>query len=616
LRRKVKRHGLRGFHGSKIRIIRAIRGLPNLPYLVLALWTALIYFRVIPHPFAYDDYSQIPRNPSIQSLAGTLNYFRNGVEFTNDFSGKSGEFYRPIFWLSLWADNAIGGPNPAGFHVTNIILHALNGILIFLIAREVFSETVALLSALVWLSLPIQSEVVAWISGRGLSLATAFILLTIIQAVRYARDRKAIRLWWVGITCSAALLSHEGGIVAPALAILVAASGSSSSTRRRTAMAVLASAGTPAAAYIFLRGLFLHLGPPALSAFHDILLRTPVSLAKYIWWTIDAPAMSVERSTELAGLQFTSPVYALAWLTLVATSLIAAYSSVPLIACSIAGALTALLPFSQILPLYQSTAERYTYTASIGILFAIVALLSVIRGRLHLPEWTPIAGLCLWIALSIVPLQHRITAWSDEHTLYTTSLRASPQSYILYHNLGVAEEDAGRSDAAIALYAKSVGMKPDYITARKDLANLYLRNKRFSEADRAYTEILQYSPEDREAQFNLANVRLAQGNLQSAIMLLRAIVSKFPDFFQAQVDLGIALFGEKDPEARTHLEAALRLKPDSFEAAYNLGVLEEEAGHIAEAIKLYRRSLFYRPGNQNAADRLRDLTANRSVAIR
>src|SRR4029077_19119233 len=114
----------------------------------------------------------------------------------------------------------------------------------------------------------------------------------------------------------------------------------------------------------------------------------------------------------------------------------------------------------------QSTAERYAYTASIGILFAIVALLSAMQERLHLPKWISIAGLCLWIGLSIVPLQHRITAWSDERTLYTTSLRASPQSYVLYHNLGVAEADAGRFDAAITLYEKSVGLKPDYITAR------------------------------------------------------------------------------------------------------------------------------------------------------
>jgi Flp pilus assembly protein TadD len=580
------------------------------------LWTGLIYFRAIPHPFVYDDQPQILHNPGIQGFPGAFDYFRHGVEFNNDFTGQSGKFYRPIFYLSLWADYTVWGLNPAGFHSTNIILHALNGILVFLLARQMFSQTVALLSALVWLSLPIQSEVVAWISGRGLSLATAFILLTVIQAFRFGKDRKAIRLWWMAITCSAALLSHEAGIVAPPLAMLVAGAATSVSNRRRTALAVLGYVGGPAALYLVFRGLFLHLGPPAPSAFHDILLRTPVSLAKYIWWAIDPPAMSVERSTELAALQFTSPVYVLAWLTLGVTGLIAIYGSASTIACSVIGTMITLLPFSQILPVYQSTAERYVYTASIGILFAIVSILSVMRTRLHFPKWTTGAGLCMWIALSIVPLQHRVTAWSDEQTLYSTSLQASPQSYVLYHNLGVAQEDAGRFDRAIALYEKSIDLKPDYIKARRDVANLYLRSKRLPDADRAYTEFLRYSPEDREAQLNLAHVRLAQGNTQSAVMLLRTLVNHYPDYFEAQVDLGVALFAEKDPEARTHLEAALRLKPDSAEAAYDLGVLEEDAGHIEEAVQLYRRTLLYRPENRNAAERLRAVTANRSFAFR
>jgi Flp pilus assembly protein TadD len=317
--------------------------------------------------------------------------------------------------------------------------------------------------------------------------------------------------------------------------------------------------------------------------------------------------MSVERSTELATLRFNSPIYAFAWLTLAVTGLLTVYGSVPLMSCAILGTLILLLPFSQILPLYQAMAERYVYTASIGILAAIVALLCALQARFRFPEWIPAGVLSLWIALSMFPLQHRIQAWADEHTLYTTSLQASPGSYVLYHNLGVLEEEAGRTGSALSLYRKAVELKPDYFIGRKDLANFYLRTHNLPEANRAYTVFLRDYPGNREVQLNLASVLLAQGDADSAIRLLQMLVSNDPGFVEAQVDLGIALLGTNNAEARSHLEAALRLKPDSPEAAYNLGLLEENAGHVDEARKLYRQALFYRPDYQRAAERLRGL---------
>jgi Flp pilus assembly protein TadD len=64
---------------------------------------------------------------------------------------------------------------------------------------------------------------------------------------------------------------------------------------------------------------------------------------------------------------------------------------------------------------------------------------------------------------------------------------------------------------------------------------------------------------------------------------------------------------KKDPAARLHLETALQLKPDSPEAAYNLGILEDEAGHFENARSLYQRALRFRPAYQKALDRLAEL---------
>ena len=165
----------------------------------------------------------------------------------------------------------------------------------------------------------------------------------------------------------------------------------------------------------------------------------PVTVAKYVWWTIYAPAMSMERSTELIDLRFRSWTYFAAWLTIagLAAAGIWLHRHVPLLAAGLAGAAIALLPFAQVLKLYQSVAERYTYTASIGIVLAIVAILAAVVSKLRWPAWSAVVVLAVWIALSFMPLRERIHAWSSEYELYYTSLTASPKSAVL-HRISVS----------------------------------------------------------------------------------------------------------------------------------------------------------------------------------
>jgi len=569
----------------------------------MLLWTLFLYFPAIDQPFVYDDKFQITKNPGMQTFQAAMEYLRRPMNFNEDFETQSGAFYRPVFWMSLFADYRIWGPGPQGFHAFNIALHFVNGVLVFLLFRRWFVPLIALFAALAWLSLPIHSEVVAWISARGLSLATAFILSAILTSMKYAERRRPIFLVLLVVTSAGALLSHEAGVVVCPLAVLAAAATKSSGDRRDVLLRVLACSGLPLVGYTVSRMFLLNVGAPEVAPLREIALKGPVSIAKYVWWTIYAPPMSMERSSEFATLTLGSSIYVLAWLTIIAAAVvgIAFRRSVPVAMFGLAGAACALLPFAQVLPLYQAVAERYTYTASIGIVLAVTAFLA------RLPRWATISVLSAWMILSIAPLGTRVRAWSSERMLYTTSLRGSPRSSILYQNLGVLDDDAGRTDAAIAYYMQALKLQPAAPTARRNLARLYLKMGRLPEAGREFHELLKYVPEDVEAQFNLGSILLVQGDPAQAISLLTDVVAKHPESYEAHMDLGLAFFSQKDPRARIHLETALKLKPDSPEAAYNLGVLESEEGHFQNARDLYQRALRLRPGYQKPLDRLAEL---------
>lgn len=569
----------------------------------------MLYFPALSNPFVYDDQSQIAENPNINSLGAVSVYFRQPTAFDQAFAPQPGSFYRPLFWLSLMIDNKISGRSPEFFHVINLLIHALNGILIFLIFRRWFSGLWPLMAALAWLSLPIHTEVVAWISGRAISLATFFVLLAVFCALKYAERSSSIYLLLITLASCAALLSHEAGIVGPLLAILTIVCCSPPALRWRSTINVIAVVSIPLALYTALRALVFHQPQVPFQTFAEILLRGPVTVAKYFWWTIYAPAMSMERSTEFNDLSFRSWIYYAAWLTIAGLTAAGIWLRryVPLFTVGLLGAAIALVPFAQVLRLYQLVAERYTYTASIGIVLAIVAILAAVVSKLRLPAWSALVIVAIWIALSFVPLRERIHAWASEYELYSTSLIASPKSAVLHLNLGVLNDEAGNVESAANYYQTAIALRPSYLQAHINLANLYMKSDMLDEATREYQQVLVYDPGNLGAQLKLGQLHAMRGDYDSAISLLTQTVKEHPDSYEAQTSLGNVLYLKKDPAARDHFQKALQMKPDAANAAFNLAMLEEESGNLDAARKLYQQILRYNPRDVEAAEALRRL---------
>jgi hypothetical protein len=87
-----------------------------LPYLALLLWTVFLYFPAITQPFVYDDKMQILNNARFQSFHASTEFLRRSMEFAQEYETQTSAFYRPVFWMSLFADWRIWGPHPEGFH--------------------------------------------------------------------------------------------------------------------------------------------------------------------------------------------------------------------------------------------------------------------------------------------------------------------------------------------------------------------------------------------------------------------------------------------------------------------------------------------------------------------
>src|SRR5690606_3307598 len=119
-------------------------------------------------------------------------------------------YYRPLTILSFAIDHALHGTNAAGFHLTNVMLHATNTVLLaVLLARAGMAPVKSALAALLWALVPRLTEAVAWISGRTDVLATTFVLAALVVALPKS---SAPRRWLAALFVLFGLFAKETAV--------------------------------------------------------------------------------------------------------------------------------------------------------------------------------------------------------------------------------------------------------------------------------------------------------------------------------------------------------------------------------------------------------------------
>ena len=500
-------------------------------------------------------------------------------------------------------DQKVWGLNPTGFHLTSIVLHWIAGLLgFFLLRRLRASVLVSAMSSLLWLGLPINSEVVAWVSGRSYSLMAIFLFLALLSSDWYLRSRKLLALFSYFIAALAAILCHEEGILVLPITLLVLFRVDR--FRHRREYMALGEAGISIlVVYFCLRQIA---GTRTSTAGSSKLLAVGVSLMKYLSWMILPTRMSVERSTDVPANNL-SIVTASAWIGVVLLFLLVyrLRKRMPEITGGIAWIFIALLPFCGIVYIYQGMAERFDYLASAGFCFSIVALLSKLRTRRAIA----ICAVAMWAAWGISRLEKRVLDWCDPISLYKTSLEATPQSTTLLFDLGAVFEQKGDLMQAAAYYEHTLDLNSHYERAITGLGNVDLRLGAMGQAKRAYERALALNPDDATALVNYGAALQQLGDFIDAKQQEEKAISINPTDANAYINLGVDLFqlGSVDAAVENLLHA-IELEPSRTPAYFDLAALYKEMGHIDSAAAIYRKILEVSPNDQEAISRLREIT--------
>ena len=573
----------------------------------------LLYTPSLHGPFIYDDVTAVQQNPALTSWHSVGKFFGSAVALSNDYRGYAGSIYRPLTWLSFLLERKLWGLNPLPFHLFNLLLHWINGLLGFLLLRKLaVAPLLSAVASLTWLALPINSETVAWISGRHTCLAACFLLLALLATAFYFQSRGTLPLLAYLFTALAALLSNEWGFLVFPLTFLVAYASLGANWRR--VWPLYAAGFIAAVTYLILRhsaGAHLPIGVPAV-------LPVGLSFFKYLSWMLLPVRMSVERSTDTPANTFSAAaLVALCLLVLLIAAVFFLRKRVPQVAAGLAWLLVALLPFCGVVFIYQGMAERYTYLASLGLAFAIVALAFHVHQAARLVAFLALA---LWVGWGAWRLHVRATDWQNEERLFQTSLEATPDSAILLYNLGLDATARGNSEQAIRYYGRALRQNPNYLPAILNLGNALRSQSDFSTATALYRRAMTLDPKSPDPWVNLGDVYFQTGSIPQAMTAYRKALSLRPDDVEAIINLGAAFQKLGDlSAARQHYQHALALDPTQTGAHCDLGVLLLEQGDTDGAAKQFTLAIQQDPHYAPAYFDLGVLfqtTADRDMATR
>jgi tetratricopeptide (TPR) repeat protein len=433
-----------------------------------------------------------------------------GVEFA--LTSVSGLYWHPLAWLSLALDAELYGTNPAGYHFTSALLHALSAGLLFLVLTKLEAgRWWSAAGSLLWALHPLRVESFAWVAERKDVLCAFFFIAALLAYLHYAERPAAGRYATWTVLGILALLSKPAAVcLAPTLFLL-----DYWPLRRTCGVAKLIKEKAPLLILTALVALLTVYGQKqsgSMSHLADVpfLVRAenaPVSLVRYagkVLWPVDLTCFYRYDKHPSAGPVIGS-VLLLGAITL---AVVRRRHRRPWLLIGWLWFIAALLPNIGLLQAgRQSIADRFTHLATIGATAALVLTASAWTGSKTSRKTLAATSICGTLAMLIALTVRQIAFWHDSFQLYE-------------HAISVEDSD----------YVHAV------------LADALMKDHRYHEAESHLRRALDYAPNRPEYHTGLANVLLKTGRLEQAASESAHALRLAPKDVPAAETMGVVLF--------------------------------------------------------------------------
>lgn len=597
--------------------------------LLLMMVTLSAYWQVRHHDFiGFDDNLYVYDNPHIRS-----GMTQENLQWSFTFQEKDENYWHPLTWLSHMLDVELYGLDPGRHHLTNVLFHAVNTLLLFMVLHWMTGAIwrSAFVAALFGLH-PLNVESVAWIAERKNVLSTFFWMFTLLAYMRYTRQTCFRRYFAVCFSFALGLLAKPMLVTLPFVLMLLdywplqrwRITGLNSSIRRQTNTQQIILEKIP---LLLLSALSVYISSKSVQGEGNVasldlvpvLLRIEnalVSYVKYIGKMIWPQNLSV---------YYPFPDMIAAGLLLAAVAVIVSLSALAIWGLKrrpyltvgwfwFLGTLVPVIGFVQV-GLWPEMADRWAYVPLVGLFIMIAwGIPELIKQWRHKHKILAIAAGIVLLGLSIAT-RIQISHWTDSATLFKQAAKAVAGSSIpknklgnafILNNLGLALMDDGRFDEALNPFIEAVNLVPDSPRVNHNLGYILQQQGKATEAIHYFEQAVKHNPKYFLAHYNLASALIVTGKIDEAISHYHLALDLLPENRDVLNDLANALVTRgRSVEALSYYDAALRLEPNDPELHNNLGVALIRTGRTEKATDHFRKALQLKPDYVDAHENLK-----------
>jgi len=523
-------------------------------FVISFLLVALCYVNSLPNDFVFDDGPIVSSNPVIRTIS-PIQFLKSPYWTKQQYAG----IYRPFVVFSLSVDYAIWKRWAPGFRLTNLAVHAINGVLVFSLYQSIAGAgIVPLIAMIIYLVHPVHTEAVTTIVGRSELFAACFLLAA------WLLFRQG-RTGWAALAFFLALLSKENAIVLPAILLLTSPRG-----RRwiRLLPMIFVALAYLAMRYSVLGGLGIPVSAQYMGGrltYFERLLTSGRVFIEYLILTFYP--LHLAGDYDYNAIPIANFVDWDAWLglVLIAATVVTAYFYRHrnwAVSLGLSFALIAFIPASNwIMPISILMAERFLYLPMIGLALVGATALSQLEDR-RLRRLVGIGAL----STAIVLCNSHDYIRRDDFTFFKNMVRVVPNSAKARLGWGFALTKAGRNDEAEHELEAGLRIIPDYPEL---LAVLALARTTSTSCARAWpllNRAIQIDPKHADTQRRMADCYLKEGRVSEAESMYRQAAQSIPN-----------------PDAMLY---------------FMWGVSLENSGQSTDAIAAYERAALIEPENR------------------